>query len=223
MDPAVRSMLFQTLGVSGQATIQSVSGFHGGLNRGVWILKSGGEDLVLKLVQAAGPSSEADNFIAMQREFPIIVGDPAVAFPRQIVHVLGVGGAKVHDLIVMPRAPGESLGHVIQAKWHAGKVAQALDLLEKVGACVGGFHRRYADKQHCDLQPQNIMCDEGTGRITLIDMGGMGGPVLEKDVDHFLKAFGMLAGVLGPQLEIQGRQRFEQGYAQTNRSRRMSI
>mmetsp|Transcript_79662 Transcript_79662/g.247411 ORF Transcript_79662/g.247411 Transcript_79662/m.247411 type:complete len:249 (+) Transcript_79662:2-748(+) len=217
-EPGLRGRLLALLGVDGAAAVEAMTGFRGGLNKGIWFVKSKEEELVLKLVQgtASHPDlpTEAENLRRLQREHPGIASDPAVAFPFRIIRIHGGPGGAELDLVAMPRAPGRSLVDAIQEDWRAGRRAELLALLERVGSCVAGFHRRYGGKQHCDLQPGNILCDDRSGRVTLVDLGGMGSAcVVGSDVEHFVESLEILGRTLGPELARDGCRHFRAGYA----------
>merc|ERR1712176_1720465 len=174
-------------------------------------------ELVLKLVRSQaifpGVPTEAENFIKINHEHPSIVHDTSVAFPRQIVRLLGSRQDHRYDVIVMRKASGRGLGQVIQQKWRAGRIVELMSILEKVGECLGEFHQRYGGKQHGDLTPTNMLYDETSGCVTLIDLGGMGCSSSENDVSYFSKCLSLSARLMGQQLETQGVQHFKQGYA----------
>jgi len=194
-----------------------MGGGGGAHNQGVCVLKLPNEDLVLKLVKSQavfpGVPTEAENLIKMSREHPSLAHDMSVAFPRQIVRLLGSRQDHRYDVIVMEKAAGRGMGQVIQEKWRAGRVAELLAILEKVGKCLGEFHQHYGGKQHGDLTPTNVLYDEPSGRVTLIDLGGMGSFSSENDVSYFSKSLSLSARLMDRQLETQGIQHFKQGYA----------
>merc|ERR1712048_514990 len=183
--------------------------------------RSSTEELVLKLVKSQatfpGVPTEAENFIKISREHPCIADDASVAFPRQIVRLLGSRRNLRYDVIVMRKAVGRGLGQVIQEKWRAGRVSELMAILEKAGQCLGEFHQRYGGKQHNDLTPTNILFDETCQRVTFIDVGGMGTSTSESDIGYFSKCLSLSARLVGHQLEVQGVQHFRQGYAKATR------
>lgn len=185
---------------------------------GIWFVQCGSEDLVLKLVKhdSSRPSAlrEADCVERLFREHPDIVHDASVAFPCKILHLLGDGGARRFDLIVMDRAPGQMLANAIGDKWRGGCVAELMAILEKVGSCLSTFQKRYG-KNHGDMAPQNVFYDDRSGRVTLIDIGGMGCKTDSTDVEHFTRSLRQLAPFYGPQLATEGVQRFQTGHAQS--------
>lgn len=215
-EPAVRFKLLKSLGADPEASIECMRGFRGGQNEGVWFLKSRSEDLVLKLVKRPpGGVTEADNFRKLHREHPSIVGDHSIAFPQQLVRVLAGDDVHLYDLIVMRRARGQMLGNLIQERWHAGQASEVMAILEKVGQSARDFHLRYGGKQHCDLSSSNVVVDEATRHITLIDAGGMGGSwaTNEQDLEHFERSLRMMFEFIEPSAASEAVQRFRDGYA----------
>merc|ERR1712187_377773 len=216
-DRAFQNQLFAILGVDQRATAEDLRGCGGAHNEGVCILKTPTEELVLKLVRSQaifpGVPTEAENLIKSSQEHPSILQDTSVAFPRQIVRVLGSRQDHRYDVIVMQKAVGQGLGQVIQQKWRAGRIPELMSILEKVGECLGKFHQRYGNKQHGDLTPTNVLYDETSGCVTLIDLGGMGCSSCEGDVSYFSKNLSLSARLVGQQLETQGVLHFKQGYA----------
>lgn len=242
MNPALNSQLIQALGVSSHAVIEEMQGFRGGLNEGVWYLtdpappqqthglgaknalgqSSGSGDLVLKLVRChrIAPSvlTEAENFCKIVRDHPGVVNDPLISFPCKILGCVGPNGTKLHDLIVMRKMRGERLAEMVATKLFNNQVPQLLQIFDKLGGVVCDFHRRYGMCQHGDLQPSNIFYDEDLDRIALIDLGGMGVPTMESDMEHFAKSLKLLSEAYGAKLANDGLRYFEQGYARSERS-----
>lgn len=219
---SLRSQLIAKLGMSSHATIEEMQGFRGGLNEGVWFATDASkgstkEELVLKLVRchrvAASIPTEAENCLRIFREHSSAVNDPTIAFPIKIFSCLGTGGTKRYDLIVMRRVRGERLAELIARKWYSKQVPQLMQILEKLGICLAEFHARYGNSQHGDFQPSNIFYDEDKDEIALIDVGGMGVPTMESDVEHFAKSMKLLAEAYGVQLSADGMRHFERGYA----------
>lgn len=219
--PHVLRQLMFKLGASADATVEKLTGFQGGLNEGIWILSDPASiqkprvDFVLKLVQGtrtiAALPTEAENLTKLASEHPSITSDPALAFPMMILGCLGTGG-KTHDLIIMHRAPGERLTEVLARKWHAGQQSDLWKLFWKVGSRTAAFHARYPNKQHGDLQPGNIFWDEGTGRVSFIDVGGMGMVTVDGDVAHFTNALHALSTFYGPKFKEESIRAFNEGY-----------
>lgn len=225
-EPALHTQLFQKLGVSpGAGAIERMEGFAGGLNEGVWILKTSGrgrpEDLVLKLVKcnriAPSVPTEAENFIKLQKDYPAIMSDPSVAFPSHILSCMGAGGVKRHDLIVMRKVPGMRMAELIANKWYGNQIRHLMDIFEKLGLTLAEYHARYGNVQHGDFQPSNVFYDEEEDKLFLIDMGGMGMPTMETDLQHFTKSMKLLSDAYGPSLLSDGMRHFEQGYAKVKR------
>lgn len=226
--PGLQAQLLQKLGVvQGTGTITPLPGFQGGLNEGVWILsgtmQSAGsqrgrkDELVLKLVRCKriAPSilTEAENFLELQKSYPSLAADPSLAFPMKILSCMGPGNVKRHDLIVMRKLRGDRLAELIATKWYGNQVPQLMDIFEKLGECLAEFHRGYGNAQHGDFQPSNVLYDEEENKIALIDMGGMGVPTTETDVEHFTKSMTLLSQTYGHKLYIDGMRRFNQGYS----------
>lgn len=219
--PPLLTQLVAKLGVGSHAAVEEMQGFRGGLNEGVWFLSDpkGGskEEFVLKLVKChridQNILTEAENFLKIARDHPAAVADPVLAFPLRVFSCVGPGGAKRFDLIVMRKVRGERLAEVIARKWYGGQVPQLLRVLEKLGACLAEFHGRYGNNQHGDFQPSNILYDEDRDELTFIDVGGMGVPTTETDVEHFSKSIRLLADSYGARLAVDGLRHFEQGFA----------
>jgi hypothetical protein len=226
--PGLQAQLLQKLGVvQGTGTIVPLPGFQGGLNEGVWILsgtmqtagpqRGRRDELVLKLVRCKriAPSvlTEAENFMELQKNYPSLTTDSSLAFPMKILACMGPGNVKRNDLIVMRKVGGQRLAELIAHKWYGNQVPQLMDIFEKLGECLAEFHHRYGNAQHGDFQPSNVFYDEEDDKIALIDMGGMGVPTLETDVQHFTKSMILLAEAYGPALHRDGMRHFDQGYS----------
>eukprot|EP00929_Paragymnodinium_shiwhaense_P068968 TRINITY_DN34794_c0_g1_i3.p1 TRINITY_DN34794_c0_g1~~TRINITY_DN34794_c0_g1_i3.p1 ORF type:complete len:244 (+),score=62.15 TRINITY_DN34794_c0_g1_i3:81-734(+) len=209
---------------------EEMQGFKGGLNEGIWFVSdpdrvpsgpsspraaSAREDLVFKLVkcQRTTPSilTEAENFMEISKKFLEIMNDPVLAFPHKIF-ACWFNGAKRHDLIVMRKVRGERLAELIAHKMFQNKGAQIYRILERLGACLAHFHGRYGGAQHGDFQPSNIYYDEESDEVALIDVGGMGVPTLETDVEHFSISLQLLSESYGPHFTTEGIRRFKAGY-----------
>lgn len=91
--------------------------------------------------------------------------------PGDIAHYKGIGNERVKfDLIGMQLAPGKEMFKALVAnenvdlsprKW----MQVARDTLE----AMKEIHRQ--GYWHCDIKPQNLMYDEKTGKVTVIDLG----------------------------------------------------
>jgi hypothetical protein len=224
LQPALRAQLLSKLGCVGcHAVIEEMQGFRGGLNEGVWFISkasphlSMSQELVLKLVRGRRIDqhllTEAENFIKIFREHPSVASDPILAFPAKLLSCVGPGGVKRFDLITMRKIRGDRLAELIARKWYGGQVAQLMHILEKLGACLAGFHGRYGNSQHGDFQPSNVLYDEERDALAFIDVGGMGVPTTEGDVEHFSRSIRLLADSYGARLATDGLRHFEQGYA----------
>lgn len=224
--PPLLAQLATKLGVGSHPTIEEMQGFRGGLNEGVWFLTdpvqnstkgSSKEEFVLKLVRChridQNILTEAENFLKIYREHPAVVNDPVLAFPLRIFSCVGPGSTKRFDLIIMRKVRGDRLAEVIARKWYSGRVPQLWRIMEKLGVCLAEFHGRYGNNQHGDFQPSNILYDEEQDGLTFIDVGGMGVPTTESDVEHFSKSMKLLAETYGSRLAVEGNYHFEQGYA----------
>jgi len=215
---SVFSQLVSKMGLGSNCTVEEMTGFKGGLNEGIWFLRdpNSSEELVLKLVRchriAAGILTEAENLLKLARDFPSIVEDRLVSFPVRLFGCFGSDGAKRHDLIVMRKMAGERLAEVVARKWYKSQVPQLMRILERLGRALAGFHGRYTGCQHGDFQPSNVFYDEDSDEITLIDIGGMGVPTTETDIQHFTKSMALMASAYGPELYQDGVRVLEQGY-----------
>jgi len=221
--PSVRSQLASKLGISGTPGVEEMQGFRGGLNEGVWFLtdmKPGGNEvIVLKLVRghriATAVLTESENFLKLNRDHPGIANDPSVAFPVKIFNCFGPDRQKRYDLIAMKKVRGERLAELIARLWYGNKVPQLMQVFERLGVVLAEFHQRYGNSQHGDFQPSNIFYDEDRGDMSLIDIGGMGVPTMETDVEHFERSMKLLAEAYGAQLARDGIRAFQQGYARS--------
>lgn len=232
-DPKAKSMharIAFLLGISMNSSMEEMTGFRGGLNEGVWFLTDHAQspppkELVLKLVKCTRISSriltEAENFVKMYSQHPKIAYDPAVAFPVRIFKCHGPAPEKQHryDLIVMWKVKGERLAELIAHKWYQKSFDELWQIFERLGECLSSFHLRYNESQHGDFQPSNVFYEEDTDAISLIDIGGMGVPTSESDVEHFSKSLKLLSDVYGDPLVLKGQRSLETGYAAGLRAR----
>lgn len=223
-DPAQPQALRQVLGSIGanSGTVEKLAGFQGGLNDGVWVLHEASctadppRGWIMKLVKATRTvptlPTEAQNLLRIAQEHPAMLSDPLLAFPTAILSCVNRAGGRSHDLLIMPRARGERLCDLLANKWHSGQHTDCWRIIEKVGAAAAELHARYANVQHGDFQPANVFWDESTGRVTLIDVGGMGMATCNSDVQHFTRNIGILATVYGSLFEADGIAAFHRGY-----------
>jgi len=208
--PGIKQQLVAKLGISPNACMESLGGFSGGLNSGVWKIRDPQGEYVMKLVQSS--KGERSAFLRLTQEHPSITSDTTVAFPIKVFSVKS-GGATCHDLVVMPRAPGKDMAAIIGRMSQTGKTAELLQILRKLGTMLAEFHSRYAGKQHGDFQPQNIFYDDSQGgRFTFVDMSGMGAAYQETDLQHFTNSLQLLSQFLGGGFFGQAKQAIEAGY-----------
>jgi len=225
--PQTKKQLTAKLGVSSSSMIEELKGFRGGLNEGVWFLsdpaRRPGEELALKLVTAQRKHevvpTEAEKFVALYREEPQIARDPVIAFPICIFNLVGQNGSRRYDLIVMPKAPGESVSVHLAYMFGSGRFAEMNQLFHRIGSLLKGFHDRHGDRQHGDFTTANILYDEPSGALTLIDastidcmVSSKGLCQTETDCQRFEKALGLLSREYGPQFFADGMHHFQAGY-----------
>jgi hypothetical protein len=234
-DPYVWPQLAEILDLGEYSTIEEMEGFHGGLNEGIWFLESGEEKLVLKLVKCGriDPTvlTEAENCLRLYREHPGIVSDPVLAFPRWVLSCrvektmardddadaaltsdFDFGGQRRYDLLVMRKVRGVGLSEVVAAKRLANQIPELFRLFERLGEALRDFHVRYGSCQHGDFQPGNIFYEEAGDAFTFIDVGGMGIPTADSDIDHFCMALKHFEQACGAEFIECGLQRFKLGY-----------
>jgi len=216
----VRGQLLANFQLTEACVIEEMSGFKGGLNQGVWFMKEPAripQDYVLKLVRcnriASNVLTEAENCAKLFREQKGLATDAAVSFPVKTFNCVDSSGEKQHDLIVMKKVRGERLAEAIAHKWHAKQFDRVYQIMDKVGYALADFHGRYGNTQHGDFQPANIFWDEERSGVSLIDIGGMGVPCMDNDMEHFQNALRLLAeSYKSPDLHNVGYRHFEQGY-----------
>lgn len=214
----LREKVCAALGVTSSARIETMQGFVGGQNQGMWVLQDKQRTLILKLVEGKrkhhAMPTEAEQFVKLARQHPAIRSDPALAFPIKVLSCLSASGTK-HDLIVMQKAPGRSFAETIAQKWHERQVQQLMQVFEALGQFLASIHDQY-NMQHGDLQPSNIFYDDNTGYFTLIDIGGMdsGASSIDSDIQHFGESLRMFArGLQAHDLFEGGARNFAAGYA----------
>eukprot|EP00419_Tripos_fusus_P029003 CAMPEP_0172727644 /NCGR_PEP_ID=MMETSP1074-20121228/91794_1 /TAXON_ID=2916 /ORGANISM="Ceratium fusus, Strain PA161109" /LENGTH=433 /DNA_ID=CAMNT_0013554817 /DNA_START=44 /DNA_END=1345 /DNA_ORIENTATION=- len=220
--PEVRRQLLSRLGASSATTLERMPGYQGGLNDGVWSLCEHStanrpqQEWILKLVKgtstAVGMPTEVQCLQQVSQQHPVVFSDPLMAFPRMILSCI-CAGSKSHDLIVMPKAPGQRLCEVIAGKWHSGQRDELQKIVRQVGTAVARLHKKYRQVQHADMQPSNIFWDETSSRVTFIDVGGMALRCLNPDVEHFEKSLRMLSQAYGPEFGVESIPAFHEGYA----------
>mmetsp|Transcript_34970 Transcript_34970/g.74362 ORF Transcript_34970/g.74362 Transcript_34970/m.74362 type:complete len:766 (+) Transcript_34970:377-2674(+) len=216
-NPAFLPLLLKALDMPPNTSVKEMQGFKGGLNEGVWFAQCPNRpELVLKLVRcyriAPNVLTEAENFRKMQQDHPQIIHDSLVAFPAKILGCIDRAGKKKHDLIVMHRVPGERLAEWIARTWHSSDRPSVLARFEELGGVLAQFHQRYGHVQHGDFQPSNVFYDEATSSFSFIDVGGMGVPTTDNDVEHFVHSLSILSEPYGHSFAAEGRMVFERGY-----------
>mmetsp|Transcript_71141 Transcript_71141/g.179681 ORF Transcript_71141/g.179681 Transcript_71141/m.179681 type:complete len:513 (+) Transcript_71141:112-1650(+) len=203
--PEQRALLAEALGMTGATKVEAMQGISGGLNDGIWFVRGGEADLVVKLVRGSRrlpqEPTEAEALMRVFAEHPHIASDPLVGFPFKIFRLRGDNGPLGKDLIAMEKAPGKALATVLSETVHAGRAGELQSVMQQVGEVVGIFHGRYAGKQHGDLQGSNIFFDKASGHVTLIDVGGMGSRTAQTDEDHFVYSLQILKGFYGQHVE----------------------
>lgn len=216
----IREQLVEHLGLQSDCSIEDFQGFRGGLNDGVWFVVQPGLELVLKLVRCyrVCPTvlTEAENFMKLSREYPSALSDQRLSFPLKMFSCFGPDGAKRHDLIVMRKVRGERLAEMIARKWYGNQVPSLHRCFERVGASLSEFHARYANLQHGDLQPSNIFYDEESDEPSFIDIGGMGVPTIDSDLEHMATSMRLLGDCYSHQLVADCLAHFERGYKQAS-------
>jgi len=218
--PEVRRQLLSTLGASNANTLERLPGFQGGLNDGVWSLcepstaKRPEQEWILKLVKgtsSTGLPTEAQCVSQVSQQHPAVFGDHLLAFPRMTLSCI-CAGSKTHDLIVMPKAPGQRLCEVVAVKCYSGRRDELQRIIRSVGTAVAMLHKRYPQVQHGDMQPANVFWDESSSRVTFIDIGGMALRCFSSDVEHFEKSLRMLSKSYGHEFGVETIRAFHKGY-----------
>lgn len=222
MHPSLKAKVLFALNIDAGSSIEDLVQV-GGLNVGVWTLRSaapsardkliGISSLVLKLVSAN--REEGEFFVQMSRDQPSLMSDPMIAFPIKIIHCIGKDATKLYDLLVMPEVSGSDLGNIIGTMWWGHQGPALMQIIEKVGAALAEFHRKH-DLQHGDFQPSNIFYDEAGGKITFIDLVGITSepvPGNVGDVEHFLASLRLISQAYGPQFAEDAQRHFQSGYA----------
>lgn len=224
--PWLKAELVSRLGFQDNATITKLRE-HGGCNIGIWEMRTPTCAFILKLVSSKRAHSllptDAERIARLAKEHPKMLADPSLAFPIKVYNCLSADSGTRQDLVIMPKAPGESLAHVIGKKWIEAKVKQMMQILEAAGAFLAGVHAAYG-VQHGDCTPTNIFFDEETSTFTLIDLADLGPKKAkcEHDTERFLRCLELMSQargpswrdqiLTGPDLYSQGKERFEAGY-----------
>lgn len=212
-DPTLEPLRSQLIGKLGLASNASLTVLSGGFqNDGIWLLRDGSKGLILKLAksQQMTLSSEAQKIRDLCRKFPSMKDDPSLAFPSHIFRCLQKG-SHVYDLIVMPQASGQSIAEIM-AKKSRTQPAELMRIMSEVGRCISGFHSRYPGHQHNDFHASNVLFDETSGRITLIDLCDIA-PKLAlaiSDTDYFANSLERMS--YPRQLCMECKRNLEMGY-----------
>jgi hypothetical protein len=201
-------------------SIARMSGFTGGQNDGIFFIQSVSFKLYcLKVVRGGrkfdSVPSERENYLAIKKKFPDIVGDENVCFPRCIMSFSRqVGGVDGWDVFVMNVARGERMAEVVGRLVKSNDLNKLGQVCLQVGIQVVKFHQRYFSTQHCDLQCSNIYIDTSQQPcvVTLIDLGGMGSNVQGNDVDYFQQSIRLLGRTYGSEFEKIAIENFSKGY-----------
>merc|ERR1712046_358082 len=105
----------------------------------------------------------------------------------------------------MRYAAGRRLDGAIGIPWHSGQEAEVMSLLQRAGEALRSFHDSYSQMQHGDFTPSNIVYDKEEDKLTIVDLGGMGSPmVAENDVAHFKRAIDLFSKTYGVRFGQQG-------------------
>jgi len=190
-----------------ESSIEALTGFKGGMNKGIWFLRAPSRPmLVMKLVSAQRPhpsaETEAENLQRLARERPRMVTDLLVTFPVKLFKVAETHGKPLYDLLVMEAAEGQALVDLIPQLLSRTDPSSSTVLwkaLYLIGSSLKKLHRAYQSQQHGDLQPNNVFVDTENERVTFIDIGGFGLSRPVGDVDHFSKSLKLLAGDGSPE------------------------
>jgi len=210
--PLLKSQITSKLGVAGGSVIAALHGRQGALNEGVWMLQDpcSGAELIMKLVK--DERREVDRYLRLAKSHPSVVNDSSLSFPLLVFRCLGAGCGRAYDLLVMRRASGQRLDHLISAKVSNGHTADLSKILANVGASLAELHKRYGNSQHGDCQPSNVFYDDTTSRVTFIDVSDLGLSSLESDTEHFTEALRLLSRHYGQQFFTASLHDFEAGY-----------
>jgi Ser/Thr protein kinase RdoA (MazF antagonist) len=185
------------------------------MNQGIWFLKDGDDEVVLKLVKfdpsAPAQLVETEVLQKLHQEIPEIVSDPSIAFPIKILKIVDGTNVRHHDLHVMRRLPGRSFDSIIESYWKGGRKYELMVIFKRIGEFLGRFHDRYGGRKHNDAGPQNIFYDEVSEQVAFVDVGLMGNNTLKNDVEVFSGFVTILSRSYGAEL-LQGLRFFEHGY-----------
>eukprot|EP00427_Karlodinium_veneficum_P033154 CAMPEP_0169186248 /NCGR_PEP_ID=MMETSP1016-20121227/2253_1 /TAXON_ID=342587 /ORGANISM="Karlodinium micrum, Strain CCMP2283" /LENGTH=436 /DNA_ID=CAMNT_0009262055 /DNA_START=342 /DNA_END=1652 /DNA_ORIENTATION=+ len=222
-DPQLKAQLLNKLGLPNTATIEMLSD-NGTFNDGVWFVSNALHcGLVLKLVPHDHQTRKTDRekYVELQQRCPRILSELSLTVPVKIFQLSGPDGVRCKDLLVMRQAPGLQITQHLYHKFHAGQVAELLNIFEEFGRFMRLIHQVYRigneSMQHGDCQPSNVLYDEASGIFTLIDVADFGfGPYVaqggENDVEHFVEGLSSLEVWYGRSLIDDCVARFRAGY-----------
>lgn len=190
------------------AHVSSFSTRPVGVNGGVWILSCAGreEGWLIKQVAAqrrySGVPTEVESCDALLHKFPGLLNDLRLAFPHSVVHLQTHGGEHVGDLLIARQAPGVQLGRYLAGLnlQNPGDQQRLERVCSSVGELLADFHARYEDPitgeptHHTDFHPSNVLFDEKTGALSIVDVAGMGSFGIDDDVEKFGRLMAKLAG-----------------------------
>mmetsp|Transcript_121768 Transcript_121768/g.279029 ORF Transcript_121768/g.279029 Transcript_121768/m.279029 type:complete len:697 (+) Transcript_121768:35-2125(+) len=208
------------------AVVKAMTGFKGGMNKGIWFLKAASRPtLVLKLVTALRPHpsaySEAENLQRLATELPALVKDMMVTFPVKIFRINRKPQQPLYDLLVMEAAEGRTAVDVfttLLSRRGPAELKKLWEVLHAIGAALKVLHSTYPGKQHGDVQPNNVFVDIDRMKVTFIDIGGFGLSRPVTDVQHFQNSLNLLAkasapgGLFGPPFKDRAPGAFLAGY-----------
>lgn len=213
--PHILSQLAAKLGLSSAPSVEALGGFTGGRNEGIWILTGArSEKYVLKLISCHrcyhSVPTETEQFMKLSKDFPGLSQDREMTYPVKIFACQNPGPRR-YDVIVMKPAAGTRLAEVMHSKWAMRQIPDIMKIMRCVGACLKRYHMHYHNVQHTDFQPANIFWDDATQAVTVIDLGGMGGPAMHSDNEHFKQAVTMMTQPWGA-VNQEACRAFDAGY-----------
>jgi len=229
-NPRTRSLLQARLGFAENSTIEASEDNSGSFNLGVWnVFSKETNGLVLKLVdnnrRHHTRATDAEKFEKFRRQCPNLVGEFSMSFPVYIFQLRAANGQRQKDLIVMRKAPGLQLTHILFHKYHANELTDLLRIFKEFGSFMATIHRVYQGMQHGDCQPSNVFYDKFNGFFTLIDIADFGyGPFIaeggENDVEHFISGLKTLARWYGQKVISDAERQFREGYMEEKNKKR---
>merc|ERR1711865_470545 len=185
--------------------------------------------LVLKLVdnnrRHQTRLTDTEKFINICNRCPNIVSEFSMAFPVKIFQLRAPNGQRAKDVIVMRKASGLQLTHVLYHKYHGNELEELLRIFKEFGSFMATIHRVYQGMQHGDCQPSNVFYDSLNGFFTLIDVADFGyGPFMaeggDNDVEHFVDGLKTLTRWYGQKFIGDAERSFRSGYLEEKSRRR---